>query len=389
MKPDPSYKSQLNFVMFALLMLFAGVIFAKGNQHFQDYRTLILIALSIAGYFLTFYLIPIVKIQNLEKGGLFGLDIHKPFQKEKIPESLGIVVGMVYLVIVILFQPFFTERLGLYNAAMTGICLMLFLGFLDDVLDVRWRIKIQLTFLAVLPLLVAYHGSTTIVIPKPFVAYLGSTLNLSYFYHGYMAFIAVFCTNGINIYAGVNGLEVHQSVVIACAVMIHNLLEIDGPFKEGHILSLFLTLPFFSCSLALLFHNWYPASVFVGDSYTYFAGMTLATAGILGQFSKTLLLFFIPQLFNFAISLPQLFGIVHCPRHRLPQYNPEDRKLHATRNFNLINFYLYFSGPLTEQQLSFHLMVLQVLCCALGFAVRYSHAVTNIFYDSNYQAITH
>jgi UDP-N-acetylmuramyl pentapeptide phosphotransferase/UDP-N-acetylglucosamine-1-phosphate transferase len=74
----------------------------------------------------------------------------------------------------------------------------------------------------------------------------------------------------------------------------------------------------------------YPASVFVGDSYTYFAGMTLATAAILGtlsqmtfssayhsgQFSKTLLLFFLPQLFNFAISLPQLFGIVHCPRHR-------------------------------------------------------------------------
>jgi hypothetical protein len=77
-----------------------------------------------------------VKLQILEKGGLFGMDIHKPFQKEKIPESLGIlflmknlppiskfagiVVGMVYLVIVILFQPFFTERLGLYNAAMTG-----------------------------------------------------------------------------------------------------------------------------------------------------------------------------------------------------------------------------------------------------------------------------
>ena len=35
--------------------------------------------------------------------------------------------------------------------------------------------------------------------------------------------------------------------------------------------------------------------VFVGDTYTYFAGMAIAVAGILGHFSETLLLFLIPQ----------------------------------------------------------------------------------------------
>lgn len=66
----------------------------------------------------------------------------------------------------------------------------------------------------------------------------------------------------------------------------------------------------------------FPADVFVGDSYTYFAGMTLAVAGILGHFSKTLMLFFIPQLLNFAISIPQLIGIYECPRHRSVIPNP-------------------------------------------------------------------
>ena len=47
--------------------------------------------------------------------------------------------------------------------------------------------------------------------------------------------------------------------------------------------------------------------------------MTFAVVGILGHFSKTLLLFFIPQLINFVYSLPQLVGIVECPRHRLPK----------------------------------------------------------------------
>jgi len=68
--------------------------------------------------------------------------------------------------------------------------------------------------------------------------------------------------------------------------------------------------------------NRYPSRVFVGDTYTYFAGMTFAVVGILGHFSKTVLLFFIPQLFNSAYSVPQLFGIIPCPRHRLPRPAP-------------------------------------------------------------------
>jgi UDP-N-acetylglucosamine--dolichyl-phosphate N-acetylglucosaminephosphotransferase len=40
----------------------------------------------------------------------------------------------------------------------------------------------------------------------------------------------------------------------------------------------------------------YPSKVFVGDTFTYFAGMTIAVAGILGHFSETLLLFLVPQV---------------------------------------------------------------------------------------------
>jgi len=65
----------------------------------------------------------------------------------------------------------------------------------------------------------------------------------------------------------------------------------------------------------------YPAQVFVGDTFCYFAGMSFAVVAILGHFSKTMLLFFIPQVFNFVFSVPQLFHFVPCPRHRLPRYD--------------------------------------------------------------------
>jgi len=60
--------------------------------------------------------------------------------------------------------------------------------------------------------------------------------------------------------------------------------------------------------------------VFVGDTFTYFAGMAFAVAGILGHFSKTLMIIFTPQAINAVLSLPQLLKIIPCPRHRLPVY---------------------------------------------------------------------
>ncbi|CAI8604848.1 unnamed protein product [Vicia faba] len=94
------------------------------------------------------------------------------------PESLGIVVGIIFLVVTILFQYFnFTADsnwLVEYNAALACIFFMTLLGFVDDVLDVPWRnIKLLLPSIAALPLLMAYAGHTTIVIPKPLVPHIG------------------------------------------------------------------------------------------------------------------------------------------------------------------------------------------------------------------------
>ena len=60
----------------------------------------------------------------------------------------------------------------------------------------------------------------------------------------------------------------------------------------------------------------------MGDTYCYFAGMMFAVVGIVGHFSKTVLLLLIPQLVNFLYSIPQLFKILPCPRHRLPSFDP-------------------------------------------------------------------
>ena len=66
----------------------------------------------------------------------------------------------------------------------------------------------------------------------------------------------------------------------------------------------------------------------MGDTFTLFAGMALAVAGVLGHFSETLLLFFIPQVRraqNASRCAPQLAKMLaYLPR---PDSSPRPSSL--------------------------------------------------------------
>nr|GEV39805.1 UDP-N-acetylglucosamine--dolichyl-phosphate N-acetylglucosaminephosphotransferase-like [Tanacetum cinerariifolium] len=338
--------------------------------------------LSFGGFMVTLLMIPVASRYVLRRN-LFGFDINKrgtPQGLIKVPESLGIVVGIVFLVVAIIFQYFnFTADsmwLVEYNAALASVCFMILLGFVDDVLDIPWRVKLVLPSIAALPLLMAYAGHTTIMIPKPLVQYIGTEiLDLGWIYKLYMGLLAVFCTNSINIHAGINGLEVGQTVVIAFAILIHNIMQIgvssNPETKQAHAFSIYLVQPLLATSLGLLSYNWYPSSVFVGDTYTYFAGMTMAVVGILGHYSETLLIFFLPQIINFLLSVPQLAGIIPCPRHRLPKYGPQTGLLTGTKDGTLVNVSLRIFGRRSEKSLCIILLILQALGCCFCFFLRW------------------
>ena len=226
-------------------------------------------------------------------------------------------------------------------------------------------------------------------------------LRLGWLYRAYVVALLVFCSNAINILAGVNGLEAGQTFVVSCAILAYNLsalagagaggagagaatgagagaaLAAGGANRDGHLFSLYVSAPLAATSLALLTFNWYPARVFVGDTYTLFAGAALASAGILGHYSETLLLFLLPQVFNFLYSVPQLAGWVPCPRHRLPVLDPRTGLLSpkpGAPDLNLLNLTLRAFGPCGENALCCRVLALQGLSCAGAFALRWALA---------------
>lgn len=363
------------------------------------FRVLGVFAISIISYFVVFHFIKAMQ-PLFANGGLHGKDINKRGTVAGeliIPESLGLVSATVYIIVLCILHVhgFRNGGADVYTIAMACVTFMTLLGFADDVLDLKWRYKLVLPLFASLPLLVNYKGHTTVNVPsflQPFISRLaqtvgisqidclsGNIVNLGFGYYIYMALLSIFCTNAINIHAGINGLEAGQVAVIASFVSLHNALNFNPVLpkdniyllRQHHMFSLDMIIPLLAVTLGLLRHNWYPSRVFVGDTFCYFSGMSFAMASILGHYSLTLLLFFVPQVINFLYSFPQLIGIVPCPRHRLPSFNKDTGKLNAVKShMNLVNLTLWICGPMTEQQLCIVLLVLQAICCCAGLSAR-------------------
>lgn len=410
-----------------------------------------LIISAFAGL-LTYWSVP-GTIEMLINAKICGIDLNKsttkrdekgqlvrPVEGIKVPEAMGVVSGAMYSLAMSVFLPFAflatsteNSRKGILTqllAALLSISNMCFLGFADNVLDLRWRHKLILPSVATLPLLMVYFaeiGVTSVTMPQPFDSWLGRTyLDLGPFYYIFLAMLGIFCTNAINILAGVNGLEAGQALVIAVSLILNDVICLgkipqgwDG--REHHLFSLYILIPFATTTAGLLYHNWFPSSVFVGDTFCYFAGMTFAVAGILGHYSKTLLLFMIPQIVNFILSMPQVFKIVPCPRHRMPGFIAKDNVLTMSyaeieagkvkplavpiikvlyllrlshvqyledgsiklSNLTLINVVLYWFGPLREDKLTGTLLVIQALSSILALIIRY-RLVTLIFQAVEY-----
>ncbi|XP_028014224.1 UDP-N-acetylglucosamine--dolichyl-phosphate N-acetylglucosaminephosphotransferase isoform X2 [Eptesicus fuscus] len=327
---------------------------------------------SLLGFAATVTLIPAFR-GHFIAARLCGKDLNKP-GRELIPESQGVISGAVFLILLFCFIPFpflncfveeqckafphheFVALIG----ALLAICCMIFLGFADDVLNLRWRHKLLLPTAASLPLLMVYFtnfGNTTIVVPKPFRPILGLHLDLGILYYVYMGLLAVFCTNAINILAGINGLEAGQSLVISASIIVFNLVELEGDCRDDHVFSLYFMIPFFFTTLGLLYHNWLNTNTGKLEmSYSKFKTKSLSFLG------------------TFILKVAESLQLV-----TVRQSEDEDGAFTECNNMTLINLLLKVFGPMHERNLTLLLLLLQVLGSAVTFSIRYQ--LVRLFYD--------
>ncbi len=266
----------------------------------------------ITTFVFTLIFIPVVKKIAVHIGAIDIPNERKVHTKE-IPRLGGIGIYFGFLLGYILFGK---ESLQM-NSILIGSFIIVLTGVIDDIKPIPARYKLygQILGSAVIPL---YGG-----ILLQDVGAFGLYLNFGIFAYPLTIIFIVAIINCINLIDGLDGLaagisSIYFLTIGIIALIMNNTLGLD----------IILTFIMLGSTLGYLYHNFYPATIFMGDSGSMFLGYIIAVIALLGFKNVTLTSLIIP-IFLLAIPiLDTLFAIIRRIINKQPIYMPDKSHLH-------------------------------------------------------------
>ncbi len=235
-------------------------------------------------------------INKAQAVDMVGIDVHK-LNMPKVAESGGIALMLAYLMGLFIFIPFLDiPSTNIYTEEIIGtaatVLFSTFIGLIDDIYEIRWRIKALTPMLGGVPLAVMSLGRPTISTPFGLLdfAFFG-LFGLVFFYAFVVPFIVTACANAVNMLAGLNGLEAGSTLIIASALTVLSV-------REGKNEGLIILIPFIGALIAFLYFNKYPSRVFPGDVGTFGMGAVIACVAMLAHLERAVLVMFLPHIIN-------------------------------------------------------------------------------------------
>lgn len=255
-----------------------------------------------------------------------------------MPNGLGFIYVIASAVYLFLLFAYYNMDASLsLNAAhaaplVLAVCILFggFLGLLDDWMNLRWRYKALLPLFAALPLsvmVIALYPKSTFV-----DTYIFGTVDFGpFFFIIIIPLIITVTTNVINQLGGLNGLETIGPSIIMIGLMA----------ASGQAVLLFVPLAVY---LVLAFFN-YTGKIFVGNTGTFAAGITLASFALISNVKLTLFISILPYIFNATLILLNFFLFRTTANLIL-----DGNKLRAEHRRSLLTLIAY-RRPLTERKL--------------------------------------
>jgi len=237
--------------------------------------TLVALCLSLA---LVLVMMPPL-IRKMRAGGMVGNDVNK-LSTAQVAElggiaalfafsvSLTLVVGIQKLIGNVAEPPFLAVISVFFMAAMIGL--------IDDISNLRQRLKAIVVSFAALPLMLVHIGPAVVDLPLGYELDFSRGMYLLY----WLILVPIGVTgvaNAMNMSAGYNGLESGQIAVASFTLLAIVYLRQGPDFAQLIFASLL------GCALGLYYFNRYPARVFIGDIGTLGLGAALAAGAILAH----------------------------------------------------------------------------------------------------------
>ena len=209
---------------------------------------------------------------------------------------------------------------GLYNEKITGISVGAIIIIITGILDDKYELSAKYKLLGQLLAAAAVVGSGLTVdhLTIPFVG----TFDLGLWTYPVTVFWIVAITNAINLIDGLDGLSAGIS-----AIVIATIAFMAG--VAGKPLILMISLILLGSTLGFLFHNFYPAKIFMGDTGALFLGYSISILSLLGLYkSVTLFSFIVPIIILGVPVFDTTYAIIRRIVNKKPISAPDKSHLH-------------------------------------------------------------
>lgn len=256
--------------------------------------------------------IPIVKQIAIHIGAL-DIPNARKVHKNPIPRLGGIGIYFGFLLGYMIFGK---ESIQM-NSILIGSFIILITGIIDDIKPIPAKYKFcgQLIGAAVIPL---YGG---IVLRD--VSAFGLYINFGIFAYPITIIFIVSVINCINLIDGLDGLAGGIAAIYFLTIGI-----IAVTLKSSSGLDTILTFVMLGSTLGYLYHNFYPAKIFMGDSGSMFLGYMISIIALLGYKNVTFTSFIVPVFLLAIPILDTFFAIVRRLVNHKPISMPDKNHLH-------------------------------------------------------------
>lgn len=129
-------------------------------------------------------------------------------------------------------------------------------------------------------------------------------------------------TNAINLIDGLDGLATGVTTIALISIFIMAIIDVQ-------VIVAYLSIVLIGANLGFLYHNFYPAKIYMGDTGSNFLGYMIAVVSMLGLFKNIALFSFIIPVIVLAVPIfDTLFAIVRRAYNKENIMRADNKHIH-------------------------------------------------------------
>jgi UDP-GlcNAc:undecaprenyl-phosphate GlcNAc-1-phosphate transferase len=199
---------------------------------------------------------------------------------------------------------------------LLGAIVIIITGALDDRFSIRPVVKLTGQLVAA-----SFLVSSGLIIERITLPMVG-VIDLGFISVLITVLWVVGITNAINLIDGLDGLATGVTTIALTSLFVMAILD-------GQVVTAYLCIVLIGSNLGFLYHNFYPAKIYMGDTGSNFLGFMIAAISMLGLFKNIALLSFIIPVIILAVPIFDTFlAIFRRAYHKTGIMQADNQHIH-------------------------------------------------------------